>query len=106
MNSWRNTPQIWMHPENLEKLNYLWGSAMHNFIKSRFGAMKFHLLGNEALVGYIIRFNLCGAAQPAELQEFCKRWGEYTLTEQYRKAKKDSEKRQHATFEELSGYGA
>ena len=54
--------------------------------------MKFHLLGNEALVDYIIRFNLCGAAQPAELQEFCKRWGAYTLTEQYHNAKENSDK--------------
>ena len=53
--------------------------------------MKFHLLGNEALVDFIIRFNLCGTAQSADLQEFCKVWKDYTFTEEYKKAKKDSE---------------
>ena len=56
--------------------------------------MKFHLLGNEALVGYIVRYNLCGAVQPEALQAFCERWRLYTLTEQYQKAPKASEKRE------------
>ena len=42
----------------------------------------------------IIRFNLCGAAQSADLQEFCKVWKEYTCTEDYKKAKKESEKKE------------
>ena len=83
-----------MHPESLEILSNLPGSRKHDFTKSRFGAMKFQLLGNEALVDYIIRCNLCGAAQPADLHEFCKLWSEYTLTEQYMKAVKESEKKE------------
>ena len=87
MNCWRNNTQMWMHPHQLEKLTQLWSSKKYNLIKSRFNAMKFHLLGNEALVDHIIRFNLLGAAQPATLQKFYKRWREHTLTPQYHNAK-------------------
>ena len=94
MNSWRNTPTLWMKGDNLEKLNNLWGPQRHDYVKSRFGAMKFHLLGNEALVDYIVRYNLRGAVQPEALQAFCERWRLYTLTEQYQKAKNASEKQE------------
>ena len=94
MNSWRSNPRMWMKVHNLAILDSLWGSPRHDFVKSRFGAMKFHLLGNEALVDYIIRYNLCGAAQPAALREFCEFWRRYTLTDQYEKAKRASEKQE------------
>ena len=94
MNSWRNTPTLWMKGDNLEMLNNLWGPQRHDYVKSRFGAMKFHLLGNEALVDYIVRYNLRGAVQPEALQAFCERWRLYTLTEQYQKAKNASEKQE------------
>ena len=94
MNSWRNNPQTWMRrPHKFEKLKDLRVGDRHKFIKSRFNAMKFHLLGNESLVDLIIRLNLCGTAQSADLQQFCKVWKEYTRTEAYEKSKKESKKK-------------
>ena len=61
----------------------LHGSKRHDVLKGRFGAMKFQPLANEALVGYIIRFNLRGAVQPAALRVFIQTWKECTLTEAY-----------------------
>ena len=54
--------------------------------------MKFQLLGNETLVDHIIRCNLCGAAQPEMLTDFCERWERYTQTDLYLRARRESEK--------------
>ena len=94
MNSWRLNPEKWMHPDNLARLKDMSGNAPHDFLKSRFGAMKFQLLGNEALVDHLIRFNLCGAVQPAMVENFCTSWRAYTHTEQYLKAKTASMKQE------------
>jgi hypothetical protein len=94
MNGWRNNPSTWMNEDKLETLDTLQGQQHHKFVKSRFGAMKFHLLGNESLVDHIIRFNLCGAVQPAALLKFCECWSRYTQTEQYLKVRKESEKQE------------
>ena len=56
--------------------------------------MKFQLLGNAALVDYIIRFNLCGAVQPTALCAFCNKWADYTNSDDHKKAKKLSEARE------------
>ena len=92
MNCWRNGPEGWMNPGNVFKLAKLTGCQRHDFVKSRFGAMKFQLLGNETLVDHIIRCNLCGAAQPEMLTDFCERWERYTQTDLYLKARRESEK--------------
>ena len=94
MNSWRLNPEKWMHPDNLARLKDMSGNAPHDFLKSRFGAMKFQLLGNEALVDHLIRFNLCGAVQTAMVENFCTSWRAYTHTEQYLKAKTASMKQE------------
>jgi hypothetical protein len=56
--------------------------------------MKFQLLGNAALVDYIIRFNLCGAVQPTALCAFCNKWADYTNSDDHKKAKQMSEERE------------
>ena len=94
MNSWRLNPEKWMHPDNLARLKDMSGNAPHDFLNFRFGAMKFQLLGNEALVDHLIRFNLCGAVQPAMVENFCTSWRAYTHTEQYLKAKTASMKQE------------
>ena len=84
MNDWRNNPEIWMCPENLCRLNKMTGSSRHDFVKSRFCAMKLSLLGNEPLGDHLIRFNLCGDAQPAVIHNVCQSWAAYTSTDQYK----------------------
>ena len=92
MNDWKRVPEMWMHPDSLSRFEGLWGSKRHDFVKSRFGVMKFQLLGNQALADYIIRFNFCGAVQPAALQEFCNLWKKQIVTEEHKKAQELSEK--------------
>ena len=94
MNTWRKNTDIWMQPQNLALLRQMHGPARHDFVKSRFNVMKFHLLGNEALVDHLIRFNLCGAVQPVVLQNFCRSWAAYKITPQHRKAQEMSAKQQ------------
>ena len=94
MNSWRNSPSLWMDPKNIAALDRLQHSRKHDFVKKRFSTMKFQLLGNAALVDYIIRFNLCGAVQPTALCAFCHKWADYTNSDDHRKANKMSEARQ------------
>ena len=93
MSDWKGHPESWMIPDSLSSLQGLVGSKRHDFVKKRFSAMKFHLLGNEALVDYIIRFNFCGAVQPAALQEFCNLWMKYTVTDEHKKAQAQSEQK-------------
>ena len=81
-----------MRPDNFEKLKDLRGGDEHNVAKSRFDAMKLHLLSNEALMDLIIGFNLRGAAQPAYVQGFCEAWKEYTRTGAYKKTNDESKK--------------
>ena len=92
MNEWRTTPDKWMQPASFQKLQNLFGQQRHNTIKSSFSAMKFQLLGNAALVDHIIRFNLCGAVQPAMIRNFYDHWRRYTETDEYWKAKLESQK--------------
>ena len=92
MNEWRSTPDKWMQPRSSQKLQTRSRQQRHQTIKSSFSAMKFQLLGNAALVDHIIRFNLCGVAQPAMVRYFCDRWRQYTETVEYRKAKLESQK--------------
>ena len=92
MNDWKRVPKNWMHPDSLSHLEGLPGPKRHDFVKSRFGAMKFQLLGNQALVDFVIRFNFCGAAQPAALLEFCNLWINQTATGEHKKAQELSEK--------------
>ena len=80
MNDWKRVPEIWMRPDSLSDLEGLPGPKRHGFVKSRLGAMKFQLLGNQALVDFVIRFSSCGAVQPAALQEFCNLWKKQTAT--------------------------
>ena len=94
MNTWRNNTEIWMQPDNLARLPKMKNAVRHDFVKHRFGAMKFQLLGNEALVDHLIRFNLCGAVQPVVLQNFCRSWAAYKITPQHLKARHMSEKQQ------------
>ena len=94
MNSWRNDPQKWMHPNHLGEFWNMTNAQRHNFGKSRFSVMKFHLLGHETLVDHIIRNNLCGAVRPDMLADFCDRWQRYMQTDLYRKARQESEKRE------------
>ena len=92
MNDWKRVPEIWMRPDSLSVLEGLPGPRRHGFVKSRFGAMKFQLLGNQALVDFVIRFNFCGAVQPAALREFCNLWKKQTATGEHKKAQELSEK--------------
>ena len=92
MNEWRSTPDKWMQPRSSQKLQTRSRQQRHQTIKSSFSAMKFQLLGNAALVDHIIRFNLCGAAEPAMVRNFCDRWRQYTETDEYRKARQESQK--------------
>ena len=94
MNSWRNFPRLWMDPNKFASYQALVGTKKHNVLKSRFSSMKFQLLGNAALVDYIIRFNLCGAVQPEALCAFCKKWANYTNSDEHKKAKQMSEERE------------
>jgi hypothetical protein len=94
MNSWRNFPRLWMDPNKFASYEALVGPKKHNVLKSRFSSMKFQLLGNAALVDYIIRFNLCGAVQPTALCAFCHKWADYTNSDDHKKAKKSSEARE------------
>ena len=55
--------------------------------------MKFHLLGNEALVDYTIRCNLCSAVQPEALQYFMQRWKQYIETPDFRQPQEYSKQR-------------
>ena len=93
MNTWRRDPRKWMKQDNLLIWQNMWGDQAHNFLKSRFRAMKFQLLGNQALVDFTIRCNLCSAVQPVTLQDFMKRWKTYTQTPDFRKAQEDSRPR-------------
>ena len=70
MHEWRSTPDKWMQPRSSQKLQTRSRQQRHQTIKSSFGAMKFQFLGNAALVDHIIRFNLCGAAEPAMVRNF------------------------------------
>ena len=92
MNEWRSTPDKLMQPRSSQKLQTRSRQQRHQTIKSSFSAMKFQLLGNAALVDHIIRFNLCSVAQPAMVRDFCERWRQYTETDEYRKAKQESQK--------------
>ena len=92
MNELKNTPDKLMQPRISQKLQTRSRKQRHQTIKSSFSAMKFQLLGNAALVDHIIRFNLCGVAQPAMVRDFCDRWRQYTETDEYRKAKHESQK--------------
>ena len=92
MNQWRSTPDKLMQPRSSQKLQTRSRQQRHQTIKSSFSAMKFQLLGNAALVDHIIRFNLCGAAEPAMVRNFCDRWRQYTETDEYRKARQESHK--------------
>ena len=94
MNSWRNSPSLWMDPNKFVSYKALVGNKKHNVLKSRFSSMKFQLLGNAALVDYIIRFNLCGAVQPTALCAFCNKWADYTNSDEHKKANKLSEARE------------
>ena len=90
---WRKSPTTWMNPENLSKFQGLRGEDVHDFVKKRFSAMKFQLLGNAALVDISIRCNLTGAVQPAALQEFIHRWKQYIETPACQKAREASKKK-------------
>ena len=92
MNSWRNDPWQWMNPENWKTLQSLWDKQ--KYTKKRFTAMKFHLLGNGALVDSIIRCNLCGVVQSTDIQKFYRDWKDYMLTYAYKEAKDASEQKQ------------
>ena len=94
MNEWMNNPQNSMKPDSLIALNQITRSKHHDFVKSRFGAMRFSIIGNEALVDHLIRFNLCGDVQPAAIHNFCEPWAAYTITYQYKEAKSASEKQE------------
>ena len=94
MNTWRNNTEIWMQPDNLARLPKMKNAVRHDFVKTRFGAMKFQLLGNEALVDHLIRFNLCGAVLSVVLQNFCRSWAAYKITPQHLKAQEMSQKQQ------------
>ena len=83
-----------MDPNSFASYEALVGPKKHNVLKSRFSSMKFQLLGNAALVDYIIRFNLCGAVQPTALCAFCNKWANYTNSDDHKKAKKLSEARE------------
>ena len=88
----RGSPAKWMKPVNLEKLPDLSNQERHQALKNRFNAMKFQLLGNGPLADYVIRFNLFGAVQPGTITSFYERWRLHTQTDDYRKAKQESEK--------------
>ena len=92
MNELRTSQNKLMQPASFRKLRNLFGQQRQNIIKSSFSAMKFQLLGNAALVDHIVRFNLCGAVQPAMIRDFCDRWRRYTETDEYWKAKHESQK--------------
>ena len=92
MHEWMSTPDKWMQPRSSQKLQTRSRQQRHQTIKSSFGAMKFQLLGNAALVDHIICFNLCGAAEPAMVRHFCDRWRQYTETNEYWKARQESQK--------------
>ena len=92
-NEWRNTPNAWMHPQSLAKLAKLPEVNRHDFIKNRFNAMRFHLIGNAALVDICIRCNPTCAVQPAVLKEFIRRWNQYLETPECQKARDASKKR-------------
>ena len=93
MNDWVRRPEMWMRPDSFSALEHLRSETeRHDFVKSRYSVMKFQLLGNQALVDYIIRFNLCGAVQPVALQEFCHLWEKETRTEEHKKAQELSQK--------------
>ena len=81
-----------MQPRSSQKLQTRSRQQRHETIKSSFSAMKFQLLGNATLVDHIIRFNLCGAAEPEMVRNFCDRWRHYAETDEYRKARQDSQK--------------
>ena len=89
-NTWRKDPRRWMKQDSLLIWQQMKGDQAHNFLKSRFGAMKFQLLGNEALVDFTIRCNLIGAVQPAALQDFMHRWKQYIETPACRQAQEYS----------------
>ena len=74
----------------LPQMQSLLGNQAHDFLKRRFDAMKFQLLGNAALVDFTIRCNLIGAVQPAALQDFMHRWKQYIETPAFRHAQEYS----------------
>ena len=90
-NTWRKDPSKWMKPDNLWTYQGMWGDQKHDFLKRRFDAMKFQLLGNAALVDITIRCNLIGAVQPAALREFMRRWKVYLESPACFRARKVSE---------------
>ena len=55
--------------------------------------MRFHLIGNAALVDICIRCNPTCAVQPAVLKEFIRRWNQYLETPECQKARDASKKR-------------
>ena len=90
-NTWRKDPSKWMKPDNLRTYHGMWGDWKHDFLKRRFDAMKFQLLGNAALVDITIRCNLIGAVQPAPLREFMQRWKVYLESPACLRAREASE---------------
>ena len=92
-NMWRKSPTTWMNPENLAELSKLREEDRHDFVKKRFSAMKFQLIGNAALVDICIRCNPTCAVQPAVLKEFIRRWNQYLETPECQKARDASKKR-------------
>ena len=80
LNTWRYDARTWMNEDSLRTWWTLTRDEAHGFVKKRFNAMKFHLLGNSALVDITIRCNLIGAVQPAALREFMRLWEEYRET--------------------------
>lgn len=97
LNTWRYDARTWMNEDSLRTYQGMWRDwkrdEAHRFVKKRFNAMKFHLLGNSALVDITIRCNLIGAVQPAALREFMRLWKEYRETPTCRRAQEASEKR-------------
>ena len=91
LNTWRKDPSKWMTPDNLSKYHSMWGDWKHDFLKKRFAAMKFQLLGNAALVDITIRCNLIGAVQPAALREFMRQWKVYLQSSTCSRAREVSE---------------
>ena len=80
-----------MKPAKVETLSGVSNQARHQSMRSSFSAMKFQLLGNGPLADYLIKFNLFGDVQPGAITMFIKRWRLYTQTDDYRKAKQESE---------------
>ena len=76
MNAWRSQPQTWMDPQSLQTVNAIKRpQEYHQACKSKINTMLFQIIGNKALVELLVRFPICGAAQPASvLKRFAKEW--------------------------------